>query len=124
MIVGDVVRAINASFLHTTKELIHNVKHKGPEYLLPEIICYAVFPQTWTSVALGFATNRLVAGRAMCVAYTVILQIDFLYYVYFNGRFAYKCGKEGENIDQFLEDIASREMASVEVAQKRYGLID
>lgn len=73
------------------------------------------FDQTWGSTALGFGG---VGGSAMTTARTYVLipMDEEIAYVYFGGRFAYKCGIN----DNFREDIKNHNMASVRNVD-RYG---
>ncbi len=76
-----------------------------------EITVVAMFPQQWSSTALGFGG---IGGQAFTTAYTVVLcgpMGDHL--VYFGGRFAYRVARPNA---QFFEDIASSDMADVRSA--------
>jgi hypothetical protein len=75
-----------------------------------DLIVHAMFPQTWSSTALGFGG---VGGQAMTPAYTVIIESDYClgFCVYFNGRFAYRIEKPndhffGDNIHQQKREVA------------------
>lgn len=72
------------------------------------------FDQTWASTALGFGG---VGGSAITTARTyVLIPYDHLEaYVYFGGRFAYKCDIN----DRFYEDLRQHKMARV-VESTRY----
>ena len=73
------------------------------------------FDQTWGSTALGFGG---VGGSMMTTARTYVLvpEKEEIAYVYFGGRFAYKCGIN----DRFREDIRNCRMASV-MESGKYG---
>lgn len=73
------------------------------------------FDQTWGSTALGF---NGVGGSAMTTARTyVLIPMDREEaYVYFGGRFAYRCKIN----DNFREDIKKHEIAGVRNVG-RYG---
>ena len=74
-----------------------------------DLIVHAMFPQTWSSTALGFGG---VGGQAMTPAYTVIIESDYClgFCVYFNGRFAYRIEKPNEH---FFGDIIHQQMREV-----------
>lgn len=76
------------------------------------------FKQTWGSTALGFGG---VGGSAMTDAYTTVLRRGNTWFVFFDGRFAYKV-----NIDDktFYEDMKNRRLRSVKEAQECYNLIE
>lgn len=66
-----------------------------------------IFPQTWSSTALGFGG---VGGQAFTAAYTVVVtgpQGDAC--VYFGGRFAYRVPRLSQ---VFMEDLRSHSMVS------------
>jgi len=73
------------------------------------LIVHAMFPQTWSSTALGFGG---VGGQAITPAYTVVLESTHMmgYCVYFNGRFAYRIEKPN---DHFFGDIIHQQMREV-----------
>ena len=66
------------------------------------------FDQTWGSTALGFGGA---GGSAMTTArtYVIIPMDEEKAYVYFGGRFAYKCGIN----DKFREDLKKHNMSDV-----------
>jgi len=88
-------------------------KRKHIEY---DVGVYAMFPQQWSSTALGFGG---IGGQAITDAYTVVLEShqDCGYCVYFGGRFAYRikrpCGK-------FWDDIQIQSLNKVAGAEKMY----
>jgi hypothetical protein len=77
---------------------------------------YNVFPQDWSSTALGFGG---MGGQAITGAYTVIIESKQAcgFCVYFGGRFAYRIEKPNE---KFFDDIANRQMHEVQGAKKLY----
>ena len=77
---------------------------------------YAMFPQAWSSTAMGFGG---IGGQAITSAYTVVLEseVGYGYCVYFGGRFAYNILKPTQ---QFYHDIAERNMRKVVEAKERY----
>ena len=90
---------------------------KHTEY---HISVHSMFPQTWSSTALGFGG---IGGQAITAAYTIILESDqgAGYCVYFGGRFAYRIVNPNE---KFLEDIARRYMSEVSGAKTKYEKVD
>lgn len=72
----------------------------------------AFFPQVWGSTALGFGG---IGGAAMTTAYTVVIQFETYYAVYFGGRFAYVI--ESPN-NYFIEDMKSFTLSSVRDSEK------
>lgn len=75
------------------------------------------FKQTWSSTALGFGG---VGGTAMTNAYTTILRLGNIWFVFFDGKFAYKVSIDDE---VFYEDMKDRNLRSIKEAQERYNLI-
>lgn len=77
-----------------------------------------MFPQTWSSTALGFGG---IGGQAFTSAYTVIVSCDraVASAVYFGGRFAYLVEHARQNHD-FKRDIANQTMADCGTAGRRY----
>lgn len=61
---------------------------------------YAMFTQTWGSTALGFGG---MGGAAMTTAYTIILHCHHVFYVYWNGQFAYKT-KDGDVVRTWIKN--------------------
>jgi hypothetical protein len=86
---------------------------KHDEYIME---VYAMFPQVWSSTALGFGG---LGGQAITSAYTVVIesQVGMGCCVYFGGRFAYRIAKPNET---FYTDIAKRQMHKVSGAKERY----
>lgn len=72
-----------------------------------EIVVEYMFPQTWGSTALGFGG---IGGAAMTTAYTIILECNGVYAVYFSSRLAYKI--ERPNCT-FFDDAANKRVKSV-----------
>jgi hypothetical protein len=81
-----------------------------------DLVVYAMFPQTWSSTALGFGG---VGGQAITPAYTVIIESAHMmgYCVYFGGRFAYRIEKPN---DLFFGDIINQRMREVAGARTHY----
>lgn len=78
-----------------------------------DIAVIAMFPQAWSSTALGFGG---LGGQAITTAYTIVLKSEYWhgYAVYFGSRFAYMVAKANE---QFYLDLQAQHMA--EVASRR-----
>jgi hypothetical protein len=76
----------------------------------------AMFPQVWSSTALGFGG---IGGAAITTAYTTVVEsdIDASCCVYFGGQFAYRIERPNE---QFFEDLMKQQMTKVSGAKKRY----
>lgn len=89
------------------------LRRRHSEY---NISVYGMFPQVWSSTALGFGG---IGGQAITSAYTVVLQSDVGhgYCVYFGGRFAYNILNPTQ---QFYLDVAERNMHKVAGAKARY----
>lgn len=111
--------------IYETKDFLKSKKSNTDVYVeksrkphTEEMVVVAMFPQTWSSTALGFGG---LGGCAITTAYTVILMIDNVYYVYFNGRYAYAVKETTkERFDLFLNDINNRNMPSIDQAFERY----
>ena len=76
----------------------------------------AMFPQVWSSTAMGFGG---IGGQAITTAYTIVVEsdIDASCCVYFGGQFAYRIERPNE---QFFEDLMKQQMTKVSGAKKRY----
>lgn len=96
-----------------TKEDRRIEKKRRPA--IRDITVAAMFPQIWGSTALGFGG---VGGAAMTAAYTIVLECEGRYTVYFGGRFAYLIDRPNPAM---IEDIALKQMASVAEAGKYEG---
>ena len=97
---------------HETKEDVRIQKTRRPtEY---DMAVIAMFPQTWGSTALGFGG---IGGAAMTTAYTIVIECDGEYAVYFGGRSAYLIRQPSQT---FFEDMTNNRMAGVSEAHKRY----
>jgi len=79
-----------------------------------DLIVYAMFPQTWSSTALGFGG---IGGQAVTPAYTIIIESEhgLGYCVYFGGRFAYRIERAA---DCFYSDITKQSMVKVTESHK------
>ena len=78
-----------------------------------------VFPQTWATTALGFDMEDGFAGQAFTEAYTSVFHEVFTdtYVVFFGDRAAYKVTDANDN---FKNDLAERNLASVRIAHDKY----
>jgi hypothetical protein len=78
---------------------------------------YAMFPQTWSSTALGHGG---MGGAAMTAAYTVVLECyhtqEFL--VYFGGQYCYTVSRRSKNLNVFVEDCRNHCLASKRDSEK------
>lgn len=94
-------------------ELIMSTYHKFKMF---------VFPQTWSSTALGFDKQCCFSGQAITEAYTVVVEMtsyqsianqeklgfnikeldDKVYAVFFNGKLAYMCLNPNQ---KFFDDL-------------------
>lgn len=84
-----------------------------------------VFPQTWSSTALGFDVNGGCGGQAITTAYTTVVEMelhntnkrtyDIIYTVFFDGRIAYMCLNPNAI---FLIDLKNMDMESQKKARK------
>lgn len=91
----------------------------------PELheISVIMFPQTWSSTALGYGG---IGGQAFTDAYTVILSHNFSdeMCVYFGcGRLAYKINLRklsNEGRENFRKDMAEMSMPGIDIAKGRY----
>lgn len=89
---------------------------KQAKHRVYDLVVYAMFPQTWSSTALGFGG---VGGQAITSAYTTIIESTHGkgFCVYFGGRFAYLIEKPN---DHFFGDIINNRMYEVAGARSRY----
>lgn len=79
-----------------------------------------MFPQTWSSTALGFGG---IGGQAFTSAYTVVVSCRLegaAAAVYFGGSFAYLVEHARQN-QAFREDVANQRMADCAGAKARYA---
>lgn len=77
-----------------------------------ETLNVCVFPQTWSSTALGFGG---IGGQAFTSAYTVVVYDDKTAAVYFNGGFAYLADI---NNDYFQKDLALFQLRDVATSSR------
>lgn len=88
---------------------------KTSKHRSSDLIVHSMFPQTWSSTALGFGG---VGGQAITPAYTIIIESEHAmgYCVYFGGRFAYHVDTNPS--DHFYHDIIHQRMAQVSESNK------
>lgn len=97
-----------------TKEDVRIAKKR--QHSSYDVTVTSMFPQTWSSTALGFGG---IGGQAFTQAYVVVVESNqgHGYAVYFGGRFAYKILRPTE---KFFEDIVHSKMHDVAGAHARY----
>lgn len=108
---ADAYKTERATGIHHRDSLV--TKHKRPTY--HETTLTVMFPQTWSSTALGFGG---IGGQAITQAYSIVIECNGEYAVYFGSQFAYlvKGSKQA-----FFEDIRNMQLASVMHAATRYA---
>jgi hypothetical protein len=72
---------------------------KTRKHTLHDMTVYAMFPQTWSSTALGFGG---IGGQAISSAYVCIIESNLVggFAVYFGGRLAYVINRPNERFEQ------------------------
>jgi hypothetical protein len=81
-----------------------------------DLTVYSMFPQTWSSTALGFGG---IGGQAITSAYVCIIESNLVggYAVYFGGRLAYVIDRPNE---KFIEDIERHRMVDAKLGKATY----
>ena len=81
-----------------------------------DLTVYSMFPQTWSSTALGFGG---IGGQAITSAYVCIIESNLVggYAVYFGGRLAYVIDRPNE---KFMEDIQRHRMVDARLGKTTY----
>jgi hypothetical protein len=81
-----------------------------------DLTVYNMFPQTWSSTALGFGG---IGGQAITSAYVCIIESNLVggYAVYFGGRLAYVINRPNE---KFIEDIERHRMVDANLGKATY----
>ena len=78
---------------------------------------YSMFTQTWGSTALGHGG---MGGAAVTTAYTIVLECyhtqEFL--VYFGGQYCYSVSRRSKNLNTFVEDCRTYNLASKRDSEK------
>jgi len=89
---------------------------KSRKHSLYDLTVYNMFPQTWSSTALGFGG---IGGQAITSAYVCIIESDLVggFAVYFGGRFAYVINRPNE---KFIEDIERHRMVDAKLGKATY----
>jgi hypothetical protein len=84
-----------------------------------DLTVYSMFPQTWSSTALGFGG---IGGQAITSAYVCIIESNLVggYAVYFSSRLAYVINRPNE---KFIEDIERHRMVDANLGKKTYERI-
>ena len=89
---------------------------KTRKHTFYDLTLYAMFPQTWSSTALGFGG---VGGQAITSAYVCVIESNLVgeYAVYFGGRLAYVINRPNE---KFWEGVHSQRMVDAKAGKKTY----
>lgn len=89
---------------------------KSRKHSLYDLTVYSMFPQTWSSTALGFGG---IGGQAISSAYVCVIESNLVggYAVYFGGRLAYVINRPNE---KFWEDIAQKRMVDARLGKTTY----
>lgn len=89
---------------------------KTRKHTFYDLTVYSMFPQTWSSTALGFGG---IGGQAITSAYVCVIESNLVgqYAVYFGGRLAYVIKRPNE---KFVEDIARQRMVDAKLGKGTY----
>jgi hypothetical protein len=89
---------------------------KSRKHSLYDLTVYSMFPQTWSSTALGFGG---IGGQAISSAYVCVIESRLVgdFAVYFGGQFAYVINRPNE---KFWEDIAQKRMVDARLGKNTY----
>jgi hypothetical protein len=89
---------------------------KSRKHSFYDLTVYSMFPQTWSSTALGFGG---IGGQAITSAYVCIIESNLIrgYAVYFGGRLAYVINRPNE---KFIEDIERHRMVDANLGKVTY----
>jgi hypothetical protein len=89
---------------------------KTRKHTFYDLTVYSMFPQTWSSTALGFGG---IGGQAFTSAYVCVIESNLVggYAVYFGGRLAYVIERPNE---KFMEDIARQRMVDARLGKATY----
>lgn len=89
---------------------------KTRRHSMYDLTVCAMFPQTWSSTALGFGG---VGGQAITSAYVCIIESNLVgqFAVYFGGRLAYVIERPN---DKFWEDRSSQRMVDARLGKTTY----
>jgi hypothetical protein len=89
---------------------------KTRKHTFYDLTVYSMFPQTWSSTALGFGG---IGGQAITSAYVCIIESNLVggYAVYFGGRLAYVINRPNE---KFAEDVERHRMVDARLGKATY----
>lgn len=89
---------------------------KTRKHTMYDLAVYSMFPQTWSSTALGFGG---IGGQAITSAYVCIIESNLVggYAVYFGGRLAYVINRPNE---KFMEDVYRHRMVDAKLGKSTY----
>lgn len=89
---------------------------KSRKHSLYDLTVYSMFPQTWSSTALGFGG---IGGQAISSAYVCVIESNLVggYAVYFGGRLAYVINRPNE---KFMEDVHRHRMVDAKLGKSTY----
>ena len=78
---------------------------------------YSMFTQTWGSTALGHGG---MGGAAVTTAYTIVLECYYTqeFLVYFGGQYCYSVSRRSKNLNTFVEDCRTYNLASKRDSEK------
>lgn len=128
---GSPFDAIHAALSAACSRDLPNIVYPASKYRKTETIvrpmphdCIVhMWPQTWSDTALGY--DDQIAGQAFTTAYTVVVVRDGYVCVYFGDReqLAYSfcfIDLSHKGIENWNEDFAARNIASVILSKDRY----
>jgi hypothetical protein len=89
---------------------------KSRKHTMYDLTVAAMFPQTWSSTALGFGG---IGGQAITSAYVCVIESNLIgqHAVYFGGRLAYVIERPNS---QFFADIAGHRMVDARLGKEHY----
>jgi hypothetical protein len=89
---------------------------KSRKHSFYDLTVESMFPQTWSSTALGFGG---IGGQAITSAYVCIIESNLVggYAVYFGGRLAYVINRPNE---KFIGDIERHRMVDANLGKSTY----
>jgi hypothetical protein len=89
---------------------------KTRRHSMYDLTVYSMFPQTWSSTALGFGG---IGGQAITSAYVCVIESGLVgqFAVYFGGMLAYVIERPNAT---FMEDIASHRMVDARLGKVTY----
>ena len=81
-----------------------------------DLSVFAMFPQAWSSTALGFGG---IGGQSITSAYVCVIESDLVggFAVYFGSRLAYTINRANQ---KFMEDVAARRMVDAKLGKTTY----